>query len=103
MCRHSTCLATPGEAQLLRRIGYEDRLSNYYFRDFNEKPVVVTGSSPKGHEGKEFTSTRAGRCTFHTDEGKCELHNLGLKPLEGRLAHHDRDWTLVREEILKHW
>lgn len=28
------------------------------------------------------------RCTFLTPEGRCELHDKGLKPLEGRVALH---------------
>ena len=28
-----------------------------------------------------------GYCTFFRD-GLCELHDLGLKPTEGRLSHH---------------
>lgn len=28
-----------------------------------------------------------GWCTFYHD-GKCELHDKGLKPTEGKLSHH---------------
>ena len=52
----------------------------------------------KGHEGRKAPwETRSHRgCTFWK-KGKCELHEIGLKPLQGKLAHHDHSMEQVNE------
>jgi len=102
MCRHSTCLPTPAEARILIRRGYGPRLARYEWTHTDVLPNAI-GPAPKEHEGKTLNSTLSGRCTFLTDDDRCELHALGLKPLEGRLALHDRSWIAVRREVLQHW
>jgi hypothetical protein len=57
----------------------------------------------KGYEGRQSpweTHTFCG-CTFW-HEGKCELHVLGLKPLQGKLAHHslNRDQNQEIEDVI---
>jgi len=100
MCASSTCLPTPKEARELIRKGFAGRLSTYLF---GEKQVKVIGPSPKGYEGsRSLPNTIIGGCSFFSD-GLCQLHALGLKPLEGRLANHSRDFVPVRVEVLSHW
>lgn len=65
--------------------GYGNRLSLLYSIDAPE----VLRPSLKGEEGKKtYYSFSSRGCTFF-NEGKCELHNLGLKPWEGHVSHHD--------------
>ena len=100
MCEFSTCLPTEAEAQQLIDAGYGDRLATYRWPD---SPRAVTGPAPKGKEGQTLATTMSGACTFRLPDGRCELHDLGLKPLEGRLALHNRPWQMVRTEVLRHW
>lgn len=101
MCAGSTCLPTPDEARALIKAGYGDRLATYRFAPDLEKLAFV-GPAPKGQEGaRDLKHTRRG-CTFF-DGKHCELHGLGLKPLEGRLAHHTRRWEPIRMGMAAHW
>jgi hypothetical protein len=95
MCERSACLPTPREAAMLIDRGYGARLARYAAH------IACVGPAPQGSEGKTVHSTN-GRCTFF-DGVRCELHALGLKPLEGRIAHHDRDWRVTRSTVLRHW
>lgn len=98
MCAHSTCLPTPDEARELIRRGYGPRLAAYHFE------IEVVGPAPAGMEGRlDLRHTRYGACTFRTPDGLCELHELGLKPLEGREAHHDKPWLPVRLHVATFW
>ena len=103
MCAASSCLPTPAEARALIRRGYGARLSTYAFAPDPESMRYV-GPSPKGQEGaRDLWNTACAACTFHTDDGRCELHDLGLKPLEGRIAHHDRPFQQVRLHVMATW
>lgn len=101
MCANSTCLPTPEEARALIRAGFGERLATYKFHPESDALSFV-GPAPMGFEGaRELADTRRG-CTFF-DGAHCQLHALGLKPLEGRLAHHDRDWRPIRIGMAAHW
>lgn len=80
MCKRAPCLGTPDEMLTLIKKGYADRLQRGTWAAGRQYgiPDVDLIVLPKYDEQK-------GACTFFS-EGKCELHDLGLKPLEGRLA-----------------
>lgn len=99
MCQLSTCLPTPDEARSLISAGFASRLARY---EWNEPVPHVIGPAPAGMEGRTLQSTRLGPCTFLRDN-RCELHPLGLKPYEGRIAHHTRSWVAVRTVVLRRW
>lgn len=98
MCQHSVCLPTPAEARELVRQGYADRLGVYRFAD----GAGYVAPATVGHEGKTLPHTNFGRCTFSSEKG-CELHGLGLKPWEGRHAHHSRPWQQIRLAAVMQW
>ena len=97
MCERSCCLPTPDEARALIRAGHGARLSRYSF-----PAGRVIGPSPAGMEGADLTDTNHGACTFYRG-GLCELHDAGLKPLEGRLAGHGKPWLPIRQHVVSHW
>ena len=100
MCARSTCVPTPEQARELIRRGYGARLATYEFRLGGPKLVAP---APRGREGaRGLPDTLQGACTFYRD-GLCELHTLGLKPLEGQLAHHDRPWPPIRMHVASQW
>ena len=100
MCEQSTCMPTPGEARALIRAGHARRLARYEPRGSDVYAFVAP--APTGHEGATLRTTNSGCCTF-LSAGRCELHEPGLKPLEGRLAMHDRPWPLVRKQVYFSW
>lgn len=99
MCEHSVCLPTPAEARSLVRAGYGEKMRRYEWVDKSGKTVVVVAPAMVGCDRTD--KTMGGSCSFYR-EGLCELHE-GMKPLEGRLAHHDRHWLPIRLAVLKHW
>jgi hypothetical protein len=102
MC-HSPCCGTPDEIRKIIDAGYGGRLC------LDDWPNEITDLHPalKGYEGKTApyqTMSREG-CTFWID-GKCELHDKGLKPSGGKLAHHAQPMEEYREimgKISKSW
>ena len=93
MCQ-APCCGTPADMKALMDAGYGKRVMFDNLPGGNDmlKPAL------KGHEGKiapwEVHSIKG--CTFWK-KGKCELHSLGLKPTQGKLAHH----SLSREQSNK--
>ncbi len=89
MCR-SPCCGSVEDMEKLIDAGYADRLMFDDLPSMNDcgdflKPAL------KGYEGKQspFQTGSEEGCTFWK-EGKCELHISGLKPIQGKIAHHDR-------------
>jgi hypothetical protein len=83
--------------------GYSKRLM---LDDWPGDPVILKPAM-KGSEGErapwEVRTLRG--CTFWK-EGKCELHVLGLKPTQGRLAHHtltDSQEGEIAEMVRQSW
>lgn len=84
MCLASPCFPTPEEVVRLEKMGFGDQLSFAMFLNPDTLKVEQV-VAPKSKDGGFFN-----QCVFHTTDGMCELHELGLKPTEGRLAHHDQ-------------
>lgn len=77
-----SCLGTPADIQALIDAGHKDRLKVTIWvagvlMGATELPVPMIQA--------EFIPGKG--CTFFED-GLCTLHDLGLKPTEGRLSHH---------------
>ena len=102
MC-YTPCCGTPEEIEKIMEAGYGDRLC------LDDWPGEVTDIHPalKGYEGgfaPYSVSTKEG-CTFWK-EGKCELHDKGLKPLGGKYAHHAmtaEEWEKIKPYLQKKW
>lgn len=104
MCEHRPCWPTPAEAQRIIKAGLGGRLMLDYW--VGTPTTDILAPAIVGREGKPAPFWPRGRCTFLTVDGKCELHALKLKPLEGRVAHHSmKDATAerVRRHIVRLW
>lgn len=100
MCANTVCLPTPEEARELAK-KFPERMAVFKFEPGNDEySYVAPGIAGREHE--ILNTTTGGACTFFAN-GKCELHDLGLKPLEGRLAYHDRAWQPVRLHVQSTW
>lgn len=91
MCKTRPCIPTPEEASRL------DKTMRVRFGE-----ILVTTPAMVGKEGQEVDGNETGRCVY-LHEGLCQLHAKGLKPLEGRLAHHSRPWREVRGYVVSKW
>ncbi len=82
-CMNSPCIGTPEDMKRLIDAGYADRLAPTQWAfgmliGMHHEPVAMIAP--------QFDQER-GCCTFLKD-GLCTLHELGLKPTEGRLSNH---------------
>lgn len=102
MC-HAPCCGTPDDMMKLIKAGYAHRLC---FDDWEGMPPNIHPAL-KGYEGSTspfYCRSKEG-CTF-LKSGKCELHDLGLKPLMGKFAHHsyeDSDYEEIEEYVPSSW
>lgn len=93
MCKRP-CWGTPEDIKAIIECDYGHRLmADYWEADgaSNNKHIDVLCPASLGSEGEDAPYFTAVGCTFQDENGLCELHDLGLKPTEGRLAFHDRD------------
>lgn len=98
MCK-SPCIPTPKDVKKLIDAGFKSQLALTYWGvgmllGTHKKLILII--APEYDENRKI-------CTFNVD-GLCSLHNLNLKPLEGKLAHHSdlpaRNLDEVKEKPL---
>lgn len=80
-CLRSPCLGTPQDILKLIEAGYKDRLGVTVW-----SVGMLIGAIPFPIPMVQPMQTNEG-CAFLKD-GLCILHDLGLKPTEGRLSYH---------------
>jgi hypothetical protein len=88
MCETTPCWGTPQEMKKIIDAGLGDRLGIVTWHGWGKSDVLAPAR--RGDEGEEQRLSIFDRkmpCTFYR-EGKCELHDKGLKPIEGRTAIH---------------
>lgn len=88
MCKERPCWGTPQELEKIVQAGFGPRLMKDYWIGGGPEGSninILCGAIP-GHEGLDAPWWPAGQCTFLTNDGKCELHDLELKPSEGKIA-----------------
>lgn len=94
MCKNP-CVPTPEEAQKLIQIGHRDNL--VIWTSYGD--VYTDVVRPK------YTNTNNERACVYFDRitRKCNLHDSGLKPLEGRLARHNSGYSDLHEYVCSRW
>lgn len=83
------CLGTPEDILRLINAGYKKRLAATQWC-----VGMVLGKIGYPVLMVQAIREENGYCTFFHN-GLCELHDLGLKPTEGRLSHH----TITKENV----
>lgn len=103
MCERAPCHGTPKEMQAIIDAGYGDRL---WVNDQWDTEMVYIKPLPSPDSLTGGWVDLHGRCPFYRD-GLCELHDKGLKPLEGRTAIHAEGAKArgfyLRQGIAKAW
>ena len=91
---HTPCLGTPHDILRLMDAGYTNRLKLTEWAagmllGVIKAPVpLIQAECLDGAFGGLIDLGVNSHCTFQREDGLCELHELGLKPTEGRLSHH---------------
>lgn len=84
MCCRRPCFPTPEDAVSLITAGLADRLMvDWYIPKIDGDSWELLTPAIKGHENSDAPFWPVGRCTFLKDD-RCELHEAGLKPTEGK-------------------
>ena len=86
LCEHIPCMGTPKEIAAIIDQGYAQS-NQLVISPINDPSLDFTVVKPRGDDPTDPTR---GKCVFY-EEGKCVLHEAGLKPIEGRVAIHDKD------------
>lgn len=120
-CKHVPCWGTPEEIESLILAGYGKRMTMHVLTKgygsvktgvesigmWNIDPVRIIAPGFVGFLGRLTVSAAStGKCTFITKDGKCELHDKNLKPIEGRIQHHDitsEESCAIREMLYRAW
>lgn len=82
MCERTPCMGTPHDILALIDAGYIDQLC------YTEWAAGIVLGFTKTTIPMIQIKYYKGACVFYHD-GKCDLHESGLKPTEGKLSHHD--------------
>jgi|688.fasta_scaffold355883_3 hypothetical protein len=82
MCKTTPCLGTPEDISKIMLAGYGDKLAMT-----NWGTGMVVGTNDTFVEMIQPCMTPSG-CAYLDEKGLCTLHDLGLKPTEGKLANH---------------
>jgi hypothetical protein len=104
MCNRP-CWPTPGEAQRLIDAGYGSRLMrDYWVGDgLDGGDIYLLSPANPGMEGSAAGFWPSEGCVFQGEDGFCELHDLGLKPLEGRVASCSRGQGDLHQYVASTW
>jgi hypothetical protein len=102
MCKKRPCWGSPEDIQKLIAAGYKDRLMLDWWVGVGEN-IYMLAPAIVGYENSTAPEHPEGRCTFLTVDDKCELHNLGLKPTEGKVACCRDDKSNKHREVAMTW
>lgn len=100
-CLHRPCWPTPEEIEALINNGYAKRLMLDYWS--SNKNIKIVAPAIVGYEGDDAPFWPRGRCTFLTTDNLCELHDLSLKPFEGRVSICNLKQPDLHEDVAKMW
>lgn len=92
MCKKTPCLGTPEEMIRISKAGFTEKLAETKWlvgilHGTHQKPVSIIAPL--------MTDTG---CAFQDENGLCILHDLGLKPMEGRLTNNHQVAIYKNEE-----
>jgi hypothetical protein len=100
MCKYRPCWGTPQELKKIIDAGLGHKLMMDWWAGgaTNGEDILILCGAIKGYEQKKSPWMPVGECAFLDDSNKCELHKLGLKPLEGRTADCKSKSDIKRHE-----
>lgn len=99
-CLSAPCLGTPQDIEKIIDAGFSEKIFQTEWA-----AGVVLGVHDKIIPMFQAEMTPNG-CVF-LKNGLCSLHDIGLKPTEGKLSHHDQVFTdkkkLISLNVAKEW
>jgi Fe-S-cluster containining protein len=106
MCSESRpCWGTPNDMKRIIENGFTNRIMlDYYEGELDNKTIKYTEivtPALVGCEGSRAPFWPVGRCTFYTDDGKCEIHDI--KPTEGCVVNHKQSYDGLHTSLVETW
>ena len=103
MCKKSPCWGTPDEIRRIMDAGFSDKLTLHVSAPSQSGPYTFM-VQPKTI-GSRLTNQNwpDGQCEFLDANDRCALHDMGMKPLQGRVALHGKDARGLRGYIADLW
>jgi hypothetical protein len=95
MCQRTPCLGTPHDILALIEAGYIDKVC---YTEWAAGMALGHTRQPIPMVQLKSTGSKVDGCCICYHDGKCELHENGLKPTEGKLAHHEVSAMELRPE-----
>lgn len=106
MCYHRPCWPTPADAKRIIEAGFGVHLMlDWWCADEDHaEDIELLSPAIVGHATETAPMMPRGKCVFLDGADRCELHDQGLKPTEGRLAiHGSTDGAQVHQHIAESW
>lgn len=91
-CKSRPCWPMPEDAKKLVEQGFGYALMLDWWSDEDENPshiIYLLCPAVAGYAKAQSPFIPEGRCVFLDEKDLCMLHDLGLKPYEGRKSMHD--------------
>lgn len=84
MCKKQPCIGTPDDILKIIEAGHAKNLAQSTWM-----VGLLSGDVDKPVHMIQPLALEDGSCAFLDDNDLCTLHDLDLKPTEGKLSHHD--------------
>lgn len=97
MCKTTPCIPTPSDVAMLIKKGYKRYLTPAVL---GAPEVIKITGRPISIIMPRFNKNTG--CVF-LENNRCVLHNLGLKPSEGKIAHHNGTDSECFKLIIMSW
>ena len=95
MCQRTPCLGTPHDILALINAGYVDKVC---YTEWAAGILLGHVDRPIPMVQLKSQNSKVDGCCICYHDGKCELHDKGLKPTEGRLSSHEAHVRELRAE-----
>lgn len=101
MCEREPCWGTPEEIQRIIEAGYGDKLCPEPWDGIN----IIPMRKMEYYGVDSESDIRYQMSCIFLENQKCILHEKGLKPIEGKLAHcsSSKNPSDIREKLLSIW
>ena len=100
-CENRPCWPTPQEAKKLIENKFGKQLMLDYWED--DENIYIVSPAIKRYEGRHAPYTPKGKCTFLDSNNLCKLHDLGLKPLEGKVSGCKKSYPNLHHDVAMLW
>lgn len=84
MCKIQPCIGTPKDIAKLILAGHGEKIAKTTWM-----VGVLTGTTAVPTDMYQIMANDDNSCPFLDENDLCKLHDVDLKPTEGRLSHHD--------------